>query len=230
MRTARRAGLMADTTVTPTPTTRQTMTVRASKTSGPEGSVTPNPLSSASSPIAASTPKPSPMRDDTSPTIAASRSTERKTWRRLAPTMRSNASSRVRCPTMMENVLRMVKPPTNSAMNANTSSAVLREAQCLADGAGRLVDDGLTGHHLFASGQDARDGALHRRLVGARLRHDVDGVELAHLTQQRLGRRCVEGGERRSGQVVGGAEARQPRDGEGPRRALAAGSARVHPL
>ena len=37
IRTARRAGLMADTTVTPTPTTRPTTTVRASKTSGPEG-------------------------------------------------------------------------------------------------------------------------------------------------------------------------------------------------
>ncbi len=44
MRTARRAGLMAETIVTPTPTTRQTMTVRASNTSGPEGSVTPKPL------------------------------------------------------------------------------------------------------------------------------------------------------------------------------------------
>ena len=127
MRTARRAGLMADTTVTPTPTTRQTMTVRASKTSGPDGSVRPNPLSSASRPTAARTPRPSPMRDDTSPTIAASRSTERKTWRRLAPTMRSRASSRVRCPTMMENVLTMVNEPTKSAMNANTSNAVLRK-------------------------------------------------------------------------------------------------------
>ena len=49
------------------------MTVRASKTSGPDGSVRPNPLSSASRPTAASTPRPSPMSDDTSPTIAASR-------------------------------------------------------------------------------------------------------------------------------------------------------------
>ncbi len=118
---------MADTTVTPTPTTRQTMTVRASKTSGPEGNVRPNPLSSASSPIAASTPRPSPMTDDTSPTMNASRSTERKTCLRLAPTMRSSASSRVRCPTMMENVFTMVNAPTNSAMNAKTSSAVLRK-------------------------------------------------------------------------------------------------------
>ena len=35
MRTARRAGLTAETTVTPTPTTRATTTVRDSKTRGP---------------------------------------------------------------------------------------------------------------------------------------------------------------------------------------------------
>ena len=79
MRTARRAGLMADTSVTPTPTTRHTITVRASKTREPVGSVTPNPLSSFSRPSAASTPSPRPTSDDTSPTIAASPSTERNT-------------------------------------------------------------------------------------------------------------------------------------------------------
>ena len=46
----------------------------------------------------------------------------RNTCRRLAPTMRKSASSLVRCPTMMENVLRMVKPPTKSEMKAKTSS------------------------------------------------------------------------------------------------------------
>ena len=35
---------MAETTVTPTPTTRATMTVRGSKTRGPEGRVMPNAL------------------------------------------------------------------------------------------------------------------------------------------------------------------------------------------
>ena len=127
IRTARRAGLMAETTVTPTPTTRHTMTVRASNTMGPDGSVIPKPLSSASSPMAASTPNPSPMSEDTSPTMAASPSTDRNTCRRLAPTMRSRASSLVRCPTMMENVLKMVKAPTKSAMKPKTRSAVLKK-------------------------------------------------------------------------------------------------------
>ena len=43
--------------------------MRASKTREPDGSVTPNPLSSFSSPTAASTPSPRPISDDTSPTI-----------------------------------------------------------------------------------------------------------------------------------------------------------------
>ncbi len=76
MRTARRAGPMAETSVTPTPTTTHTMTVRASKTSGPDGSVTPNPLNSFSSPMAASTPSPRPTIDDSRPTTAASPSTD----------------------------------------------------------------------------------------------------------------------------------------------------------
>ena len=127
IRTARRAGLMAATMVTPMPTTRHTITVRASNTNGPDGNVTPNPLSSFSSPTAASTPSPMPISEDTSPTISASPSTERNTWRRLAPTMRSSASSRVRWPTVMENVFKMVKPPTNSAMKPKTRRAVLKK-------------------------------------------------------------------------------------------------------
>ena len=79
MRTARRAGPIADTTVTPTPTASPTTTVRASKTSDPTGSATPNARSRASSPTAASTPAPSPITDETSPTAAASASTERNT-------------------------------------------------------------------------------------------------------------------------------------------------------
>ena len=124
MRTARRAGLMADTRVTPTPTTRAAITVRDWKTSGPVGRVTPNPLRSASRPTAARTPSPRPTSEATTPRMVASRSTERNTWRRLAPTILNSASSRVRWPTMIEKVLKMVNPPTNREMNANTSRAV----------------------------------------------------------------------------------------------------------
>ena len=47
--------------------------------------------------------------------------TEVITWRRLAPTARSRASSRSRWATMIEKVLKMTKDPVNSATNANTS-------------------------------------------------------------------------------------------------------------
>src|SRR5579872_6148043 len=131
IRTARRAGLMAETRVTPTPTRSATTTVRPSKMSEPDGRLMPKPLNRASSPKAASTPSPNPMSDATNPVRPASSSTERKTWRRLAPTMRNRASSRVRWPTMIENVLKMVNAPTNREMKANTKRAVEKNPRAL---------------------------------------------------------------------------------------------------
>ena len=229
MRTARRAGLMAETSVTPTPTTRQTMTVRASNTSGPDGSVTPNPLSSFSSPMAASTPRPRPISDDTSPTIgrlaedgaehlAAARPDDAQE-RQLPRALAHDDGERVQDGEAAD----------EERDEGEDEQRRVEEAQRLADGARRLVDDGLAGDHLDAVRQDPRDGALDGRLVGARLGDDVDGVELAHLAQERLGRRDVEGGQRGPGQVVGRPEARQARDGEGPASAPAAGSAPAGP-
>ena len=100
--------------------------------------------------------------------MAASISTERKTWRRLAPTIRSRASSRVRWPTMIEKVLKMVKPPTNREMKAKTNSAVEKNREGLVDGARLLVGHGLTGHDLDPGWKDPGDGVLHGGLVGAR--------------------------------------------------------------
>jgi hypothetical protein len=124
IRTARRAGRIAEITVTPTPTAIAMTTVRASNTSGADGSTMPNAFNSALRPTAAPTPAPSPISEATSPVSAASASTDPNTCRRLAPTMRSSASSRVRCPTVIENVLKIVNPPTNSEMPAKISSAV----------------------------------------------------------------------------------------------------------
>ena len=64
------------------------------------------------------------MSEATNPRMAASMSTDRNTCRRLAPTIRSRASSRVRWPTMIEKVLKIVNPPTKSEMNAKTRRAV----------------------------------------------------------------------------------------------------------
>ncbi len=128
IRTARRAGPIAEMTVTPTPTANATTAVRGSKTSDPGGSVMPKPLIRASSPSAASAPSPIPMIEDPAPTMAASVRTDRKTCPRLAPTIRNSASSLVRWPTLIENVLKIVKPPTNRAMTAKISSAVEKNA------------------------------------------------------------------------------------------------------
>ena len=56
------------------------------------------------------------------PTRAASASTERVTWRRVAPTARSSASSLVRWATSIVKVLTIRKMPTNSAIPAQASS------------------------------------------------------------------------------------------------------------
>ena len=53
-------------------------------------------------------------------------STDSITWRRVAPSARSRASSRERCAMRMVKVLTMRNEPTNSAISPNTSSAVLR--------------------------------------------------------------------------------------------------------
>jgi hypothetical protein len=57
---------------------------------------------------------------------SASSSTLASTWRRLAPMARSSAFSRVRWATVMENVLKMMNPPTSTATRANTSMNVLK--------------------------------------------------------------------------------------------------------
>ena len=50
-----------------------------------------------------------------------SRITEPRIWRREAPIVRSVANSRVRCATVIENVLKMTNAPTKSAIAANAS-------------------------------------------------------------------------------------------------------------
>ena len=89
-------------------------------------------------------PAPSPMVEASTPMTSASVSTEPIIWRRLPPIARSSASSFVRCATMIENVFRIRKMPTNSAtpakprrMSLTNDSAVAklvglaRAASCL---------------------------------------------------------------------------------------------------
>ena len=76
-------------------------------------------------------PAPSPITDASSPITTASTSTDPIIWRRLAPIARISASSRVRCATMIENVLRIRKMPTNSATPAKPSRMLLKKLEPL---------------------------------------------------------------------------------------------------
>jgi hypothetical protein len=120
MRVARRAGSVAAMTVTMVPTSTATMTVRGSRVTAP---VEADPKTESSA-LAIRMPTAKPRIDAINPVTAASTSTEVITWARVAPSARSKASSRVRCATRMLKVLMMRKLPTNSAMNAKTSSGV----------------------------------------------------------------------------------------------------------
>ena len=172
------------------------MTVRASKTSGPDGSVTPKPLEQRLEPDGGQHAQPEADQrrhqpDDRPPRAAPSGRPGGGWPRRCA----AGPAPRVRWPTMMENVLRMVKPPTKSAMKREDEQGGVEEAQRLADGAGLLVDHGLTGHHLDA----ARAGRGRCRAGPCALSapgcgDDVDGVELA---RPRRGPPAPSGGRRR---------------------------------
>ena len=65
-----------------------------------------------------------PISEASTPITNVSASTERSTWPREAPSVRSSANSFVRWATVTENVLKIRKLPTSSATAANTSSAV----------------------------------------------------------------------------------------------------------
>ena len=130
-RPARTAGSAAAAMVTTTPRTTDTITVRGSSWGDVEGRSTPTAPSRACRPTASRIPSPSPRTDDTSPMMADSASTMASNWRRNAPRHRSRASSRLRWATMMENVLKMMKAPTNSATPAKISSAVFRNPKPL---------------------------------------------------------------------------------------------------
>ena len=119
---ARRAGNQADSSVTGIPTTSAAITVRAVSCSVSSGRVNPPAASSACSATAISSPNPIPTTDATAPMSPASSTTEPTIWRRLAPTARNRASSRVRWPRRMANVLLMKNAETRSATPAKPSS------------------------------------------------------------------------------------------------------------
>ena len=88
------------------------------------------------------------------PTVAASTSTPPRIWRLLAPSARSRPFSRVRCATVIENVLKIMKAPTSRATTAKISMKVLKTA-CPAGTCPASPCDRRPGHRLRAVRQHA---------------------------------------------------------------------------
>jgi hypothetical protein len=130
-RDALRAGEIAAAIVMPVPRSSDTTTVRDAMTSAVGGSLRPIAATSAFSPIASTTPTPTPTIDATSPTTAASTKTDVITCRRRAPSARNSANSLLRWATTMLKVLKMMNAPTNRATNPNTRSPVRRNPRPL---------------------------------------------------------------------------------------------------
>src|SRR3954453_12711642 len=130
-RVARSAGASDEKTVTTVPTTTETMIVRDAITLPLLGRSTPIARNSARRPPATPTPSSRPATDPSRPIVKPSGITERMTWPRDAPSVRSSANSRIRCVTVIEKVLKMMNAPTNSEIPANASSSVVRKLRLL---------------------------------------------------------------------------------------------------
>jgi hypothetical protein len=124
-RVARTAGMMLAATVTTTPTSRLTSTVRSAKTSPARGRSIWTILRAASSSLARPMPTPAPTAVAARPITNASSTIERSTCRREAPMVRRSASSRARWATVIEKVLKMMNAPTKSAIPAKPSRKIL---------------------------------------------------------------------------------------------------------
>jgi hypothetical protein len=126
-RVARRAGESADTSVTPMPTISATTIVRVASSTPAVGRPKPAASNRAFSARANNSPSSSPITEAAMPIRSASLATTARICRRVAPSVRSSANSRVRSATVIENVLKMMNAPTSSAAPANASSAGVRK-------------------------------------------------------------------------------------------------------
>ena len=102
--------------MTSVPVSIATTAVRVWKTIAACGISRSTARNSAVNPFASRTPSPRPTADATTPSTRPSSTTERSTWRREAPSVRSVASSCVRWATVIESVLKITNAPTKSAM------------------------------------------------------------------------------------------------------------------
>jgi hypothetical protein len=111
--------------VTPSPTAYAAIGVPTPITISVDLRFIPKAPISSISPKASPMPAARPKVDPTRPRSTASVSTERRTWRRSAPSARNRPSSRVRWAMSMEKVLTMRKMPTSVAIPAKPSITYL---------------------------------------------------------------------------------------------------------
>ncbi len=121
------AGISEASTVSTVPSTSARMIVRAAITVPSLGRSISSALNSALMAGANPMPASSPSSDAPIPITNASSTTLRTSWRRLAPSVRSIANSRVRWATVIENVLKIRNAATNSETPEKMSIAVLRK-------------------------------------------------------------------------------------------------------
>ena len=157
-----------------------------------------------------------------SPVTKPSSSTERNTCLRDAPSVRSVASSRTRCATVIESVLKMTNEPTIRAIPANASRRYWKNVSPSLISVAAALPGRVAGLDLSRGRQQRLDLVGDLGLRDARLRRHVDDVELALLVEQLLRRGHVEDGEGRAADRVDRAELGDAGDGHVPLRPLAA--------
>ncbi len=156
------------------------------------------------------TPSPRPTKIPTTearvPITNASTTIENRTWRRDAPSVRSVASSRVRCAIVIDSVFAITNAPTKSAIAPNASRKYWRKLRkpfvsfvsCFACAWPVL--------HLRVGGQDRRISATSCAGVTPGFACDADLVELPDSLEEPLRGRQVEHRERRAAEARRAAE------------------------
>ena len=120
-RVARSAGRRLASSVTRTPTTSETTTVRGLESQAVVRQREADRVEERESPLARAEPDEEPDDAARTPITSASMMIERSSWRRDAPSVRSVASSRVRCAIVIESEFAITKLPTKSATPPNPS-------------------------------------------------------------------------------------------------------------
>ena len=209
-RVAAQAGAMAATMVTSSPTPRATTTVRGSTAGEVVGISTPISSSSERMRAARPTPSSSPIPPATRPMTAASTRIPPRTWRRVAPTARSSATSRRRWATSTLNVFQMTKEPTRTETPAKTSMIVVKipieSCTACVPSLGHL----LPRQRLDPLGEHLGDPVAQLRRRDPLLGHHVDLVDDPGLVEHLLGGGQVEAGEGGAQEAVGLPEADDP--------------------